>query len=294
VPATSAPQQFDVFLNTNSNDSLSNDQPSSSNRINITKIRQPSRSKDGSATTKAKEAEEDCAKTNEITTNNESMPSTSSRAIASIFFNNCKYSDQSTSTSNFTEANVDPIENNAMQHDQEHLDDQLPDAGLLGTVDDDENWEDCEEGSEEEICTCHDYLDDEGVSSEDELLPSRDVDLSSYTHLDSISDDILHDPNSCNAQTPRIHRKRKLTENRLLRGDSPSTESINFSSRKRLALDSTSSPRASLLSPSSLLNVSSFLPFFKISHLHNAYFSFFRSLLRQRHRVWWRERHPGH
>ncbi|XP_049293678.1 F-box/WD repeat-containing protein 7 [Anopheles funestus] len=100
---------------------------------------------------------------------------------------------------------------------------------------DEEDWADCEEGTDEEVCTCRDYTDEDGFASSEDELPSRDVDLSSYTHLDTISDDLLHD-----AQTPRLHRKRKLTENRtILFGDSnsPSTESLNYSSRKRLALD---------------------------------------------------------
>ncbi|XP_050076109.1 F-box/WD repeat-containing protein 7 [Anopheles maculipalpis] len=101
---------------------------------------------------------------------------------------------------------------------------------------DEEDWADCEEGTDEEVCTCRDYTDEDGFASSEDELPSRDVDLSSYTHLDTISDDLLHD-----AQTPRLHRKRKLTENRtiLYGGDnsSPSTESLNYSSRKRLALD---------------------------------------------------------
>ncbi|XP_055621722.1 F-box/WD repeat-containing protein 7 [Toxorhynchites rutilus septentrionalis] len=150
---------------------------------------------------------------------------------------------------------------------------------------DEDNWADCEEGSDEEICTCRDFTDDETntandirhASSEDEL-PSRDVDLSSYTHMDVAEDILAHDPraggapnsgNGSNAQTPRLHRKRKLTENRILFGsvgsrcagseggnvmggkhcDSPNSESLNFSSRKRLALDS--SPRT-LLNSSNL------------------------------------------
>lgn len=147
---------------------------------------------------------------------------------------------------------------------------------------DEDNWADCEEGSDEEICTCRDYTDDEtnaanaaGHASSEDELPSRDVDLSSYTHMDVAEDILAHDPrtgaapNSSgnNAQTPRLHRKRKLTENRILFGsggnrcmgsegnamgkhcDSPSSESLNFSSRKRLALDS--SPRT-LLNPSNV------------------------------------------
>uniref|UniRef100_A0A1S4GPM4 F-box/WD repeat-containing protein 7 n=2 Tax=Anopheles gambiae TaxID=7165 RepID=A0A1S4GPM4_ANOGA len=103
---------------------------------------------------------------------------------------------------------------------------------------DEEDWADCEEGTDEEVCTCRDYTDEDGFASSEDELPSRDVDLSSYTHLDTISDDLLHD-----AQTPRLHRKRKLTENRtILYGEagSPSAESLNYSSRKRLALDGSS------------------------------------------------------
>lgn len=172
---------------------------------------------------------------------------------------------------------------------------------------DEDNWADCEEGSDEEVCTCKDYTDDEGgnggghgaasghgASSEDEL-PSRDVDLSSYTHMDAAEDILAHDPRNSsggggsgaanastgsNAQTPRLHRKRKLTENRILfigsrahlggtavgdsangsaglgsHSDSPSAESLNYNSRKRLALDSTgSSPRTTVRSPSNLMS----------------------------------------
>ncbi|XP_065076017.1 F-box/WD repeat-containing protein 7-like [Ochlerotatus camptorhynchus] len=191
-----------------------------------------------------------------------------------------------------------------LHHEHNHIEDPLLEpsqlsmppelAAAAAVVDhecDEDNWADCEEGSDEEVCTCRDYTDDEGngghgagghASSEDEL-PSRDVDLSSYTHMDAAEDILAHDPNTTggatnatgsNAQTPRLHRKRKLTENRILFGsggsrvstgtagdvtggglgnhsDSPSTESLNYNSRKRLALDSTSSPRT-LRSPSNL------------------------------------------
>ncbi|XP_058831313.1 F-box/WD repeat-containing protein 7 isoform X2 [Topomyia yanbarensis] len=184
-----------------------------------------------------------------------------------------------------------------LHHDRNHVEDPLLEpsqmsmplelaAAVVEHECDEENWADCEEGSDEEICTCRDYTDDEGhggagglgglASSEDEL-PSRDVDLSSYTHMDAAEDILAHDPGSGstatavnNAQTPRLHRKRKLTENRMLFGsgtgrtigseivgglgnhcDNTSSESLNFSSRKRLALDSSSSPRT-LLSPSNL------------------------------------------
>ncbi|XP_021699270.1 F-box/WD repeat-containing protein 7 isoform X1 [Aedes aegypti] len=192
-----------------------------------------------------------------------------------------------------------------LHHEHNHMEDPLLEpselsmppelAASASVVDhecDEDNWADCEEGSDEEICTCRDYTDDEGngttgagghASSEDEL-PSRDVDLSSFTHMDAAEDILAHDPSTGgsgsaantsgnNAQTPRLHRKRKLTENRILFGsggcrtstggmsettgglgshcDSPSTESLNYNSRKRLALDSTSSPRT-VRSPSNL------------------------------------------
>lgn len=207
-------------------------------------------------------------------------------------------------------ANPDHVEDPLLEPSQLSMPPEL--VAAASTVDhecDEDNWADCEEGSDEEVCTCRDYTDDEGddlrggdhPSSEDEL-PSRDVDLSSYTHMDAAEDILVHDPSATgsttgttanakhqDAQTPRLHRKRKLTENRInlfgsggggagnpnrcsngsmadgasmggatgkgslgTLSDSPSTESLNFSSRKRLALDSTSSPRASLLSPSNL------------------------------------------
>lgn len=122
----------------------------------------------------------------------------------------------------------------------------------------DEEWADCEEGSDnEEICTCIDYSYDYGLASSEDELPSRDVDLSVYTpHMDTISDDMLQENNACTADTPRLHRKRKLTESRILFGDSTISDSINSlnSNRKRLALENSSSSPRSLLTPS-ILNV---------------------------------------
>lgn len=63
----------------------------------------------------------------------------------------------------------------------------------------------------EEVCTCKNYTDDDERNeySEDEL-PSRDVDLTGYINLEnSLADDILD--STLNSETPRIHRKRKLT-----------------------------------------------------------------------------------
>uniref|UniRef100_A0A1Q3G0W2 F-box/WD repeat-containing protein 7 n=1 Tax=Culex tarsalis TaxID=7177 RepID=A0A1Q3G0W2_CULTA len=214
-------------------------------------------------------------------------------------------------TSSSSNANPDHVEDPLLEPSQLSMPPELVATAVDHECDED-NWADCEEGSDEEVCTCRDYTDDEGddlrggdhPSSEDEL-PSRDVDLSSYTHMDAAEDILAHDPSATgstagtagtnakhqDAQTPRLHRKRKLTENRInlfgsggggggagsssrcstgsmvegngaggtggslgTLSDSPSTESLNFSSRKRLALDSTSSPRASLLSPSNLMS----------------------------------------
>ncbi|XP_052859923.1 F-box/WD repeat-containing protein 7, partial [Anopheles cruzii] len=124
---------------------------------------------------------------------------------------------------------------------------------------DEEDWADCEEGTDEEVCTCRDYTDEDGFATSEDELPSRDVDLSSYTQLDAISEDLLPD-----AQTPRLHRKRKLTENRNLFGDtaaaigSPSAanaESLNYTSRKRLALDAAAATTTTAISCSGSLTV---------------------------------------
>lgn len=117
---------------------------------------------------------------------------------------------------------------------------------ILDPENDEDTWADCEEGSDnEEICTCRDYTDEDMASSEDEL-PSRDVDLSSYTQIDSMSDELFQDGNQETGSTPKIPRKRKLTGCSAI--ESPVCLSGN---RKRLALDTISTPRSSsLLSPS--------------------------------------------
>lgn len=126
---------------------------------------------------------------------------------------------------------------------------QLVEPQMIETEHDEDAWADCEEGSDnEEICTCPEYTDEDfGASSEDEL-PSRDVDLSSYTQLDSMSEDLFQDGNQDPGSTPKIPRKRKLTGCSAI--ESPVCLSGN---RKRLALDNInlSTPRSSsLLSPS--------------------------------------------
>lgn len=126
-------------------------------------------------------------------------------------------------------------------HDHMHMNDEIID---------DDTWADCEEGSDiEEVCTCQNYSDEDygasSSSSEDEL-PSRDVDLSSYTQLDSISDDILQESSD---GTPKIPRKRKLTEQSLIHAPSESPITLG-GNRKRLALDTVSTPHSALvLSP---------------------------------------------
>lgn len=99
-------------------------------------------------------------------------------------------------------------------------------------------WADCEEGSDvEEVCTCKNYTDDEERNDySDDELPSRDVDLTGYTNLESsLTEDIL---DATLTETPRNHRKRKLTS--TLGCD------ITPGGRKRLALHHSSlSPRLS-------------------------------------------------
>lgn len=131
-----------------------------------------------------------------------------------------------------------------VDHDCELNDDfmeQNNETMQLNELIDHDDWVDCEDACSdiEEICTCQNYSDDEcgasSSSSEDEL-PSRDVDLSSYTQPDPISDDIFHDTTD---GTPKVQRKRKVTENSI---ESP----ISSVNRKRLALDSTPSVLSSL------------------------------------------------
>lgn len=134
------------------------------------------------------------------------------------------------------------ITEDLMDHINDHL--QMSDDII-----DEDTWADCDEGSDnEEICTCQNYSDDEygasSSSSEDEL-PSRDVDLSSYTQLDSISDEILQESDG----TPKIQRKRKLTEQSMIHAQTESPITLG-GNRKRLALDNVSTPHSNMaLSP---------------------------------------------
>lgn len=135
--------------------------------------------------------------------------------------------------------------------------DDVPDHHhhLADDIIDEDQWADCEEGSDnEEVCTCQiDSDDDYGASSsssEDEL-PSRDVDLSSYTQLDSISDDILQESGD---GTPKIPRKRKLTEQSMIHTPTESPITLG-GNRKRLALDSVSTPHSSHVLSSPLNNL---------------------------------------
>uniref|UniRef100_A0A336JZJ6 CSON008468 protein n=1 Tax=Culicoides sonorensis TaxID=179676 RepID=A0A336JZJ6_CULSO len=96
--------------------------------------------------------------------------------------------------------------------------------------------------SDEEICTCRDYTEDEvNFSSEDEL-PSRDVDLSGYTASDPISEELLNDRIT---ETPKNHRKRKINECRSASSDIHAND-IGGSIRtgKRVVLENMFSPRA--------------------------------------------------
>lgn len=135
------------------------------------------------------------------------------------------------------------INDDFMEHNNENL-------HLSDDIIDEDTWADCEEGSDvEEICTCQNYSDDDygasSSSSEDEL-PSRDVDLSSYTQLDSISDDILQESSD---GTPKIPRKRKLTEQSMAHAPTESPIQLG-GNRKRLALDTILTPHSNMgLSP---------------------------------------------
>lgn len=167
-------------------------------------------------------------------------PSTSSGGVARHHINN-HLKDRDEETIDCLKLNDDYMDNT--NHD------------LSDDLDPEDTWADCEDGGSdcEEICTCRNDSDDEygasSSSSEDEL-PSRDVDLSSYTQLDPISD--LHETGFDG--TPKIQRKRKLTEQSILHvtSESPITSGGN---RKRLALDSISSPHSNILSPISGQNL---------------------------------------
>jgi F-box-like len=140
------------------------------------------------------------------------------------------------------------ISDEFMEQNHDHL--QMSDDII-----DEDTWADCEEGSDiEEVCTCQNFSDDDygasSSSSEDEL-PSRDVDLSSYTQLDSISDDILQESSD---GTPKIPRKRKLTEQSMIHTTTESPIALG-GNRKRLALDSVSTPHSSLVLSSTLTSL---------------------------------------
>lgn len=77
------------------------------------------------------------------------------------------------------------------------------------------DWSYEEETSDnEEVCTCRTYTDNESSKSDDDELPSKDVDLSCY----SIASDLRANTNDSSTETPTSrhyrNRKRKLTENR--------------------------------------------------------------------------------
>lgn len=140
----------------------------------------------------------------------------------------------------FLENQLAELQRNAIP---DHL--QLVADGILDADNDEDTWADCEEGSDtEEICTCRDYTDEDICSSEDEL-PSKDVDLSSYTQLDSMSDDILQE--SSEKTTPKVQRKRKLTEQMINNSATESPSICMGGNRKRLALESVTTPRSNVL-----------------------------------------------
>jgi F-box/WD-40 domain protein 7 len=171
-------------------------------------------------------------------------------------------STSSASSSRLAAANNRSSSNDNSKEDEDAIDclrlnegflDNTNPHDLTDELDPDETWADCEEGSEsEEICTCRNDTDDEyggSCSSSEDELPSRDVDLSSYTQLDPISDDILQE--TCEG-TPKIQRKRKLTEQSSMIHVTESPIALS-SNRKRMALDAASSH--SLLSPMSSQNL---------------------------------------
>lgn len=131
---------------------------------------------------------------------------------------------------------------NENNYDQSHA--------LMGLENDhdyeEDTWADCEEMSDvEEVCTCRDYSDEDIHGNSEDELPSRDVDLSYYAHLDTLSEDIL--PEHTNSDTtPKNQRKRKLTE--TLSHDGSTCGDLTPGNRKRLALDSITSPKV-LLTP---------------------------------------------
>lgn len=147
---------------------------------------------------------------------------------------------------NRMEDNDDCIKiNDYIHNNHDHL--QLNDE-VIDHEHDEDTWADCEEGSDsEEVCTCQVFTDDEGASSssEDEL-PSRDVDLSSYTQLDSMSDEILQESTD---GTPKVPRKRKLTDcSQSSISIHPTESPISLGgNRKRLALETVSSPHSSMV-----------------------------------------------
>lgn len=126
-----------------------------------------------------------------------------------------------------------------------YLDHALP----LDNEFDEETWADCEEGSDDEVCTCHkdsftnqqlrDKRDTSDLLSEDAL--SKDVELSSYIQMVSISEDTLSHEQSMSPEFTGLQRKRKFNESRLLDGE----HFLSDSGRKRIAYDNSSTPRSS-------------------------------------------------
>lgn len=131
--------------------------------------------------------------------------------------------------------------------DDNHYDQSHALMGLENDHDyEEDTWADCEEMSDvEEVCTCRDYSDEDIHGNSEDELPSRDVDLSYYPHLDTLSEDIL--PENANGDTtPKNQRKRKLTD--TLSHDGSTCGDATPGNRKRLALDSVTSPKV-LLTP---------------------------------------------
>ncbi|XP_037904407.1 F-box/WD repeat-containing protein 7 isoform X2 [Hermetia illucens] len=101
----------------------------------------------------------------------------------------------------------------------------------------DDTWGDCDETSDEEVCTCCSYSTQTNNDLEDEL-PSKDVDLSKYMQSVTMTEDLL--TKNSTTTIGNLQRKRKLKD---IQGNEPKTGQA-FSppiGRKRIALESTSS-----------------------------------------------------
>ncbi|XP_055376278.1 F-box/WD repeat-containing protein 7 [Condylostylus longicornis] len=166
--------------------------------------------------------------------------------------NNENLQEEISDHNNFDEGIIenDDLLSNEQQHENDFVDD--------------ETWVDCEEGSDEEICTCY----NNNNNNEEDDLPSKDVDLSSYIQMVSLSEDMFFPENATMptefSNSAQHQRKRKHNDSILnntctvTNSESPDSAFNEVGSgRKRMALDYTSTPRTSNInnyfsSPSSI------------------------------------------